>query len=72
MKNVRSLEEWGIPVAYEIETLSNSPEQIKKNLYKNLSKAYRVVFVVENEENAKRIREILGEGNYEVIVLSMS
>jgi len=72
VKNVRSLEEWGIPVAYEIETLSNSPEQIKKNLYKNLSKAYRVVFVVENEENAKRIREILGEGNYEVIVLSMS
>ena len=72
VKNVRSLEEWGIPVAYEIETLSNSPEQIKKNLYKNLSKGYRVVFVVENEKNAKRIRDILGEGNYEVIVLSMS
>jgi hypothetical protein len=66
------LEEWGIPVAYEIETLSNFSEQIKKNLYKNLSKGYRVVFVVENEENAKRIREILGEGNYEVIVISTS
>jgi len=72
VKNVRSLEEWGIPVAYEIETLSNAPEQIKKSLYKNLSKGYRVVFVVENEENAKRIRDILGEGNYEVIVLSLS
>ncbi|MGC8559023.1 MAG: hypothetical protein ACP5NC_08585, partial [Nitrososphaeria archaeon] len=71
IRSIRSTEEWGVPVAYEVETLSNPAEQVRKNLYKNLKMGYRVVFVVENEGGRRRIREILGEGNYEVILAPM-
>lgn len=71
VRKARDPENWDIPVAYEIETMSNSAEQIRKNYEKNAEEGYRVVFVVSDEEKAKKLKQILGEGNYSVMVVQL-
>ena len=71
MKKVRDPENWDVPVAYEIETLSNDPSWIRHNLEKNREKGYHVVFVVSDEEKARKLREILGQGEYSVLVVPL-
>lgn len=68
-KTMRDPAEWEKPVAYEIETMSNSAEQIKHNLEKNREKGYEVVFVVQDEESKKKLEEILGAGEYSIIII---
>ncbi|MGC9145919.1 MAG: type IV secretory system conjugative DNA transfer family protein [Nitrososphaeria archaeon] len=61
-KAIRDPYEWEAPVAYEIETLNNQPEQVRHNFEKNAERGYEVVFVVSDEEKEKKLRKILGEG----------
>ena len=68
-KTMRSPQDWAVPIAYEVETMSNSPEQIKRNLEKNVEKGYRVVFVVPDAESEAKLRKTLGEGEYSVVVM---
>lgn len=70
IKTIRDPDDWERPVAYEVETMSNDAEQIKKNLEKNLEKGYAVVFVVPDKKAEEKLREILGRGEYSIVVLS--
>ena len=71
IKKVRDPENWDMPVAYEIETLSNDAAWIRHNLQKNREKGYQVVFVVSDEEKAKKLREILGAGDYNILIVQI-
>ncbi|MDG6930452.1 MAG: hypothetical protein JRN10_04320 [Nitrososphaerota archaeon] len=68
-KTMRDPIEWEKPVAYEVETMSNSAEQIRRNLEKNLEKGYEVVFVVPDEDSVKKLESMLGKAEYSVIAV---
>jgi hypothetical protein len=61
---------WGQPIALEIETRGQHPQQVVKNYTKNINAGYRVAFVVTNKTIAQRLRAILGERKTEIYVLS--
>ncbi len=67
-KAMRDPVEWDRPAAYEVETMSNSMAQIRHNLEKNLERGYEVVFVVPDEDSAKKLEGVLGKAEYSVIV----
>ncbi|MGC9209532.1 MAG: type IV secretory system conjugative DNA transfer family protein [Nitrososphaeria archaeon] len=69
VKRMRDPDSWGAPEAYVVETLSGPAGQIAGELRRSLEMGYRVVFVVPSEERARKLREILGEGEYSVLVL---
>ena len=71
IKKVRDPENWDMPVAYEIETLNNDPAWIRHNFEKNREKGYQVVFVVSDEEKAKKLKEILGAGDYSILIVQI-
>ena len=71
IKKGRDPENWDSPVAYEIETMGNDPAWIRHNLEKNLERGYEVVFAVSDEWKAKKLKEILGEGNYRVLIVPL-
>ncbi len=69
IKVIRDPDEWERPVAYEVETMTNSAEQIRHNLEKNLAKGYPVVFVVPDIKAEEKLKEMIGGDRYSVAVL---
>lgn len=61
---------WGRPIAVEIETRAQHPNQVKRNHSKNHEKGHSVVFVVPNETIAGRVRNILGDVKCEIVILT--
>lgn len=57
----REGEDWGKPIAFEIETRGQHPEQVRKNFLKNVQQGRHVVFVVPDEGVKGRVLNALGE-----------
>ncbi len=68
-KAIREPSKWDYSnvTAVEVETMLGHKSQIKHNLEKN--KIYSsIVFVTDSNDHAKKLKEILGEDNYTIIV----
>jgi hypothetical protein len=61
---------WGNPMAIEIETRGQHPDQIIKNYEKNVRRGYRVVFIALNKEAASRVKNALGKQEVEIYEFS--
>jgi hypothetical protein len=58
--------------AWEVEIYpSKHPEQVRKNLSKNLERNRKVIFAVTVKEQMSDIQRILGEGNYTIIIIDL-
>lgn len=57
----RKGEGWGNPIAFEIETKGQHPEQVRQNLLKNVKKGMWVIFIAPDEMVKRRVVSALGD-----------
>lgn len=62
--------QWGNPIALEVETRGQHPSQVRRNYEKNIKKGYRVIFIVPDETVKNRVMNILGVKEAEIYTLA--